>query len=324
VAGFWNILFLINDGFHKKLATIEVVRLKEGSEAMLGVFWHWFSNPGILIAIVFLGLMSQSVFAFGEKSHNYWADSFLIDPLADQSNRYLTFDFSAKESFLIANSSNGRTTNTMSANGRFPHPYYGNTNRIYSKKLHSMPSDFDGRLLYVIDTLESLDTESLELRIGESALCAPSFNSCKSPELRLYSTSVDWVDPGYPEPIKFMLSVYRDRTIFPRRSIPAAMIVMYTENDPTKERTIIGYGKYGVYGTLTLLWEDTKGFPGTSFLQFGAAYDRPNYYQPFYDPDLKELMYNRQGQWISAGWRNSDLGSLQRVAKYLYYMLVGN
>ena len=312
----------VNQYPHETLAPLELIGLKKGSEAMLSTLWHWPKNPSILVATAFLGVLSQSALAVGE-NHDYWADFLLLNPLAVQSKQYLSFDFSAKESFLIANGNAGKIADTMPAGDRVPVFYSGNTGRIYSK-LRSTPSDLDGRLLYVIDALGALDTDSLELRIGKSSLCSPSFSSCKSPGLRLYSTSVDWMDPQYPEPIKLMLSVYRDRTIFPRRSIPAAMIVMYTKNDSTKERTIIGYGRYGIYGTLTLLWEDSEGFPGTSFLQFGAAYDSPSQFQPFYDPDLKELMYYHQGQWISAGWRNSDLGSLQTVAKYLYYMLVGN
>ena len=211
----------------------------------------------------------------------------------------------------------------MSGRGRTFHPYSGNAVRAYDQ-LHSIIRDYDGGLLYLIDTLSELDTRSLELQIGKAMLCSPSFNSYKSPEVRLYSTSVDWKDPQYPDPVKFVLSVYRKRTITPRQNIASAMVIMYTNNSSTKERTIIGYGRYGIYGTLTLLWEDSDGFPGTSFLQFGVAYDSPSQFQPFYDPDLKELTYYHQGQWIAAGWRNSDLSSLQRVTKYIYYMLFGS
>jgi hypothetical protein len=96
-----------------------------------------------------------------------------------------------------------------------------------------------------------------------------------------------------------------------RRNVPAAMIIIYTENTPTRERTVIGYGRYGIYGTLTLLWEDSGSFPGTSFFQFGVAHDSQAQFQPFYDPDLKELTYLHRGHWIAAGWRISDLSLLK-------------
>jgi len=185
------------------------------------------------------------------------------------------------------------------------------------------PRGIDERLLYFLDTLESLDTSSLELRVGGTIFDSPSFRSYKSSGLRLYSTSIDWTDPEYPEPVKIVLSVYRDRTISQPRNIPSAMLIMYTKDVPTRERTIIGYGRYGIYATLTLLWEKSEQFPGTSFLQFGAAHENPFQIQPFYDPDLKELTYHHQSLWVAAGWRVSDLSSLRTAAEYLYYTFVG-
>jgi hypothetical protein len=201
-------------------------------------------------------------------------------------------------------------------------PPSGNADEVYGQ-LRSISSGFDQKVLYILDYLDTLDISSLELRIGETLFCSPSFNSCRSPGLRLYSTSVVWQDPQHPEPVKLVLSIYRDRDMNRRRNFPALMIIVYTENIPTSERTIIGYGRYGIYATLTLLWEDSGGFPGTSFFQFGVAHDSQTQFQPFYDPDLKELTYLHRGQWIAAGWRISDLSSLQSAAKYLYYTLTG-
>lgn len=289
---------------------------------MLRTLWHWLINPRIIVFAAFLGIVSQSALAVIEKYDN-WANYLICPPLATRSEQYPSPSFPTKESFLIANGNIGKAANIMSNRGRILPPYSGNPVRTYDQ-LHSAIRDYDGGLLYLIDTLSKFDTRSLELQIGKAILCAPSFNSYKSPELRLYSTSVDWKDPQYPEPVKFVLSVYRRRTITPRQNSPSAMVIMYTNNNSTRERTIIGYGRYGIYGTLTLLWEDSDGFPGTSFLQFGAAYDSRYQFQPFYDPDLKELTFHHQGQWIAAGWRSSDVGSLQRVAKYIYYMLFGS
>lgn len=289
---------------------------------MLRTLRHWLINPRILVVAVFLGILSQSALAVVEK-HDSWTNYLVFPPLATRSEQYPSLSFPAKENFLVANGNVGKAANIMSGKGRIFPAYSGNAITAYDQ-LHSIIRDYDGGLLYLIDTLSDLDTRSLELQIGEAMLCSPSFNSYKSPEVRLYSTSVDWKDPQYPDPVKFVLSVYRKRTITPRQNIPSAMVIMYTNNSSTKERTIIGYGRYGIYGTLTLLWEDIDGFPGTSFLQFGAAYDSPSQFQPFYDPDLKELTYYHQGQWIAAGWRNSDLSSLKRVTKYIYYMLFGS
>jgi len=86
---------------------------------------------------------------------------------------------------------------------------------------------------------------------------------------------------------------------------------------------VMGYGRYGIYGTLTLLWEDRSGLPGTSFFQFGVTHDSQTQFQPFYDPDLKELTYLHRGPWIAAGWSISDLSLLQSAAKYFYYTLIG-
>jgi hypothetical protein len=273
----------------------------------------------ILIITFLLGALSQSALAVMEKNHDYWMNYLLLPPIAIQSNQYLAYSFPAKESLLMTNGNNHKVVDNISLIDRVPTSYSFYYRKAYGPK----PNRIDTRLLSFLDTLESLDTKSLELQIGESVLSSPSFYSRKSPELRLYSTSVDWKDPLYPEPLKLVLSVHRDRTESRRNNIPSAMVIMYTDSNPTRERTIIGYSRYGIYGTLTLLWDDSEIFRGTSFLQFGISYDSPEVFQPFYDPDLQELTYHRRGQWIAAGWRTSDLSSLKILTKYLYYLMVG-
>jgi hypothetical protein len=248
----------------------------------------------------FLGVLSQYALSIEEK-RDYWADYLLI-PSSIMRNA-ITSNF---------------ITNSVPDDYM---PTSDNAGKVYSQ-LHSISSGFNQKPLYIIGSLELLNISSLELRIGETIFGSPSFNSYRSPGLRLYSTSLDWQDPQYHEPFKLVLSVYRGRDMTKRRNIPAAMIIIYTENTPTRERTVIGYGRYGIYGTLTLLWEDSGSFPGTSFFQFGVARDTQTQFQPFYDPDLKEMTYLHQGQWIEAGWRISDFRSFQSVAKYLYYTLI--
>lgn len=273
----------------------------------------------IFIIISLLCALSQSALAVMEKNHDYWINYLLLPPIAIQPNQYLAYSFPAKESFIMTNGNNNKIANSISAFNQVPTSY----SLYYSKVYRPKPNGIDTRLFSFLDTLESLDTKSLELHIGDAILRSPSFYSRKSPELRLYSTTVDWKDPLSPEPLKLVLSVYRDRTVSRRNNTPSAMIIMYTDNNPTKERTIIGYSRYGIYGTLTLLWENSEVFPGTSFLQFGVSYDSPDVFQPFYDPDLQELTYHHRGQWIAAGWRTLDLNSLKILTKYLYYLLVG-
>ena len=265
----------------------------------LRTLWFWLAIHS------FLGVLSHYALSIEEK-HDHWAD-------------YLLIPSSTVRNSIASNSDKGRIIDNVPTGYM---PPSGNADKVHGQ-LHSMSSGFDQKLLYILDSLESLDMSSLELRIGETIFCFPSFNSCKSSGLRLYSTAVDWQDPQYPEPVKLVLSVYRGRDMTRRRNVPAAMIIIYTEDIPTKERTVIGYGRYGIYGTLTLLWEDSDAFPGTAFYQFGVAHDSRAQFQPFYDPDLKELTYLHRGQWIAAGWRISDPGSLRSVAKYLYYTLTG-
>ena len=253
----------------------------------------------------FLGVLSQNALSI-EKKRDYWADYLLI-PSPTMKNS------------IASNSNEGRSTNNMPV-GHMPPS--GNAGKVYGQ-LHSMPSGFEQKLLYFLDSLKSLDISSLELRIGETIFCSPSFNFCKSSGLRLYSTSVDWQDPQYLEPVKLILSIYRGRDMTRRRNVPAAMIIIYTENIPIRERIVIGYGRYGICGTLTLLWEDRGGFPGTSFFQFGVTHDSQTQFQPFYDPDLKELTYLHRGPWIAVGWSISDLSLLQSMAKYFYYAMSG-
>ncbi len=288
---------------------------------MIRMFLRCFTNFRLLLAIAYLCILSQSALA-ARDNHDYWSDYLLIRPSAPSSQQYLSLNSSANESSLLATGNNHRIANTIPASARSLSSYSGRTSRAYGRSRFILRS-IDERLLYFIDTLESLDTSSLELRIGGTVFDSPSFRSYRASGLRLYSTSIDWKDPEYPEPVKIVLSVYRDRTIARPRNIPSAMLIMYTKDVPTRERTIIGYGKYGIYATLTLLWENSEQFPGTSFLQFRAAHENPFQIQPFYDPDLKELTYHHQSLWVAAGWRVSDLSSLKTAAEYLYYTFVG-
>jgi hypothetical protein len=288
---------------------------------MIRMFLRCLTTFRLLLAIAYLCILSQSALAVRD-NHDYWADYLLIPPSAVRSQQYLSSGSSVNGNSSIATGNNHKIANTIPASVRSLSAYSGNVSRAYGRSRYKLRG-IDERLLYFLDTLESLDTSSLELRIGGTIFDSPSFRSYKSSGLRLYSTSIDWRDPEYPEPVKIVLSVYRDRTIAQPRNIPSAMLIMYTKDVPTKERTIIGYGKYGIYATLTLLWERREQFPGTSFLQFGAAHENPFQIQPFYDPDLKELTYHHQSQWIAAGWRVSDLSSLKTVAKYLYYTFAG-
>ncbi len=282
------------------------------SKYILRAIWFWIG--------VFSFPVALSQFALGiGGNHDYYADYLLIPSLAIQSKQYPDA-FSTKGNILLDSLNNRRIARTTASCG-IPLPR-SNGGGILSKQLSLTSNDFDQRLLNVLNALESFEASSLELKIGKSKFCSPSFNTYRSPRLRLYSTSVDWQDSDYPEPIRFMLSVYRDRTIAQRRSVPSAMVILYTENVPTKERTIIGYDSHGIYSTLTLFWENDSGFPGTSFFQFGIANDSLSEFQPFYDPDLDELTYTRQGQWVAAGWRISDLRLLRSVAKYLYKTLI--
>lgn len=288
---------------------------------MLRMLLRCLTTFRLLFAIAYLCILSQSALA-AKDNHDYWADYLLIRPSVPPSQQYLSLNSSANGSFLLATVNNHKMLNTRSASERSLPRYSGSASKVYGRSRYKLRG-IDERLLYFLDTLESLDSSSLELRIGGTVFDSPSFRSYKSSGLRLYSTSVDWKDPEYPDPVKIVLSVYRDRTIAQPRNIPSAMLIMYTKDVPTRERTIIGYGRYGIYGTLTLLWENSEQFPGTSFLQFGAAHENPFQIQPFYDPDLKELTYHHQSQWIAAGWRVSDLSSLKTVAKYLYYTFAG-
>ena len=265
----------------------------------LGTLWCW------LTIYSFLGVLSHYALSIEEK-HDYWAD-------------YLLIPSSTMRDSVAFNFGEGRIADNIPTGYM---PPSDNADRIHGQ-LHIMSGGFDQKLLYILDCLESLDISSLELRIGETVFGSPSFNSCRSPEVCLYSTSVDWQDPNYLKPVRLVLSVYRGRDITQRRNVPAAMIIIYTENLPISERIIIGYGRYGICGTLTLLWDDRGSFPGTSFFQFGVAHDSPTQFQPFYDPDLKELTYFHRGPWIAAGWSISDLSLLQSMAKYFYYTLTG-
>ncbi len=276
---------------------------------------------GLLLAIAYLCILSQSALAVKD-NHDYWSDYLLVRPSAPPAQQYLSLNSSANGNFLIATGNNNRMVNARPASDRSLSRYSGSASRAYGRSRYRL-GGIDGRLLDFLDTLESLDTSSLELRVGGTVFNSPSFRSYRASGLRLYSTSIDWKDPEYPEPVKIVLSVYRDRTIAQPRNIPSAMLIMYTKDVPTRERTIIGYGRYGIYATLTLLWENSEQFPGTSFLQFGAAHENPFQTQPFYDPDLKELTYHHQSQWIAAGWRVSDLSLLKKAGKYLYYTFVG-
>ena len=304
--------------FAIKTVTIWASRSPTISEPVTATLWEHHVFIRILAIIALLIALSQPALAVVE-NHDYWENYLLLPPLSDQSNQYLSFNLPAEESFLAANGSTHKIADSKSFKKQIPINYARRAKKTYT----SRPNGLDERLLYVIDAFESLGAKSLELHLGEAVLSSPSFYSNKSPELRFYSTSVEWKNPLYPEPVKFVLSVHRDRTVAQRSNTPSAMIIMYTNNDPTKERTIIGYGRYGVYGSLTLLWKDSAGLPGTSFLQFGVAYDSPKQFQPFYDPDLKELTFYHRGQWIAAGWRASNLSSLKMLVKYFYYTLVG-
>lgn len=288
---------------------------------MLRMFLRCLTTSTLILAIACLCILSQSALAVKD-NHDYWADYLLIRPSVPASQQYLSLNSSSNASFLLATGNNHIMVNSRSSSERSLSFYSGSASRLYGQSRFKLRS-IDERLLDFLDTLESLGTSSLELRIGGTVFDSPSFRSYRSSGLRLYSTSIDWRDPEYPEPVKIVLSVYRDRTISQPRNIPSAMLIMYTKDIPTRERTIIGYGRYGIYGTLTLLWENSEQFPGTSFLQFGAAHENPLQIEPFYDPDLKELTYHHQSQWIAAGWRVSDLSSLKTVAKYLYYTLSG-
>jgi hypothetical protein len=264
----------------------------------LRMLWCW------LTIYSFLGILSQCALSVDEE-YDYWSDHLLIP--------------SSTRNSISLNLNKGKITDSK------PIGYTsisGSTDKAY-RRLDSTSNGFDQKLMYILDSLEALDISSLKLQIGETVFCSPSFNSYRSAGLRLYSTSVDWQDPQHPEPVKLVLSVHRARDIPQRKDVPSVMIIMYSESVPTRERTLIGYGRYGIYATLTLLWEDSGGFPGTSFFQFGVAHDNRNQFQPFYDPDLKELMYLHRGQWVAAGWRISDPHSLQSVVKYLYYALTG-
>jgi hypothetical protein len=286
---------------------------------MIRMFLRCLTTFRLLFAIAYLCILSQSALAVKD-NHDYWSDYLLIRPSAPPSQQYLSLNSSANGSCLLATVNNHKMLNTRSASDRPLSRYSGSARKLYGR---FTLRGIDERLLYFLDTLESLDTSSLELRVGGTIFDSPSFRSYKSSGLRLYSTSIDWTDPEYPEPVKIVLSVYRDRTIAQPRNIPSAMLIMYTKDVPTRERTIIGYGRYGIYATLTLLWENSEQFPGTSFLQFGAAHENPFQIQPFYDPDLKELTYHHQSQWIAAGWRVSDLSLLKTAGKYLYYTFAG-
>ena len=286
------------------------------------MFSRCLTTFGLLLAIACLCILSQSALAVKD-NHDYWSDYLLIRSSAPSSQQYLALNSSANGNFLLATGNSNRMVNTRPAGDRSLSRYSGSASRAYGGSRYKLRG-IDERLLDFLDTLESLDTGSLELRVGGTVFNSPSFRSYRASGLRLYSTSIDWKDPEYPEPVKIVLSVYRDRTIAQPRNIPSAMLIMYTKDVPTRERTIIGYGRYGVYGTLTLFWENRKEFPGTSFFQFGIARDNPLLFQPFYDPDLEELTYHHQGQWIAAGWRTQDLSSLREVAKYLYHILTAN
>ncbi len=285
------------------------------------MFLRCHTNFRLLLAIAYLCILSQSALA-AKDNHDYWSDYLLIRPSEPSSQQYLSLNSSTNGSFLLATGNSHIPINTRSASERSLSSYSGRASRTYGRPRFA-PRSIDERLSDFLDTLESLDTSSLELRIGGTVFDSPSFRSYKSSGLRLYSTSVDWKDPEYSEPVKIVLSVYRDRTISQPRNVPSAMLIMYTKDVPTRERTIIGYGKYGIYATLTLLWENSEQFPGTSFLQFGAAHENPFQIQPFYDPDLKELTYHHQSLWVAAGWRVSDLSLLRTAGKYLYYTFVG-
>jgi hypothetical protein len=288
---------------------------------MIRIFLRCLTTFRLIFAIAYLCILSQSALAVDD-NHDYWSDYLLIRPSAPSSQQYLSLNSSANGSFLLATGNNHRIASTSSASDRSLFFYSGSASKVYGRSRYKLKG-IDERLLDFLDTLESLDTSSLELRIGGTIFDSPSFRSYKSSGLRLYSTSIDWKDPEYPEPVKIVLSVYRDRTISQPRNIPSAMLIMYTKDVPTRERTIIGYGKYGIYAILTLLWENSEQFPGTSFLQFGAAHENPFQIQPFYDPDLKELTYHHQSLWVAAGWRVSDLSLLKTAGKYLYYTFVG-
>jgi hypothetical protein len=288
---------------------------------MVRMFLRCLTTFRLLLAIAYLCILSQPALA-AKDNHDYWSDYLLVSPSAVPSQQYLSSGSSANGSYLLANGNNHSMVNTSSAGDLLLPSYSGRTSRAYSRTRFGFRG-IDERLLDFLDTLESLDTSSLELRIGGTVFNSPSFRSYRASGLRLYSTSIDWRDPEYLEPVKIVLSVYRDRTISQPRNIPSAMLIMYTKDIPTRERTIIGYGRYGIYATLTLLWDNSEQFPGTSFLQLGAAHDNPLQIQPFYDPDLKELTYHHRSLWVAAGWRVSDLSLLQTAGKYLYYTFVG-